>query len=173
MIRDATESDAEAILAIYAPFCLESAVTFEEVPPTLDEMRARIRKAQASYAWLVFEADGQLAGYAYGTRHRERAAYRWSAEVAIYVADGRRGQGIGRRLYEALFSRLADRGYVEAFAGVVLPNPASLALHEAVGFRRIGVFEAIGFKLGAWHDVAWMQRSLRTRETPPTEPASD
>lgn len=173
MIRDATESDAEAILAIYAPICLQTAVSFEEVPPTVEEIRARIRKAQAAYAWLIFEDDGHVAGYAYGTRHRERAAYRWAVEVAIYVADGRRGRGIGKSLYEALFSRLAARGFVEAFAGVVLPNPASLALHRSVGFRDIGVFEAIGFKLGAWHDVAWMQRSLRPRETPPAEPAND
>ena len=115
------------------------------------------------------EQDGVL-GYAYAAKHRDRAAYRWSVDVSVYIAERHRGQGIGRRLYEGLFADLADLGYVMAFAGITLPNPASVGLHEAVGFRPLGVFSSVGYKHGRWHDVGWWQRPLRDAPTEPEPP---
>jgi phosphinothricin acetyltransferase len=164
MVRRATASDVDAILAIYAPFCESTHVSFEEVAPAPEEMRRRV--LETPYPWLVFESDGVVVGYAYASRHRERAAYRWSVEVSAYVAEGQRGRGVGRALYAELLTLLAELGYYKAFAGIGLPNDASVALHESVGFTLVGVFRGIGYKHGKWHDVAWYQRSLRAEDTP-------
>jgi L-amino acid N-acyltransferase YncA len=165
-IRAASTADAAALLAIYAPFVERTAVSFEETPPSVDEFAARIHKSQSRWDWLVAERTGVILGYAYGTSHRERAAYRWSAEVSAYVDPQVQRQWIGRALYLELFDRLAARGYCNAFAGIALPNDASVALHRRVGFEPIGVFRSIGWKFGAWHDVAWLQRALRSGPPP-------
>ena len=149
------------MLAIYAPVVRETAISFELDPPSLDDFEARVAKYSAGWAWLVAELDGQILGYAYGSPHRERAAYRWSTETSAYVALGARKRGIGTRLYQALFPALGDRGYCNAYAGVTLPNEASVALHRAVGFSPIGIFPAVGRKFDKWHDVAWFYRCLR------------
>lgn len=160
-IRDARPDDAAAILAIYAPIVAGTVISFETEAPSEDEMRGRIASALASHAWLVSSDDtGAVDGYAYASRHRERAAYRWSVDVTVYVREDRRRAGVGRRLYPALFYALRARGYHQAFAGIALPNAGSVGLHEAVGFTPIGVYRDVGFKLGAWHDVGWWQRSL-------------
>lgn len=164
-IRAAVEGDAEALRAIYAPYVEGTAVSFETVVPTVDEFAARIRKSVSQWAWLVAEAEGRPAGYAYGSSHRERAAYRWSVETSAYVDRSVQRRGIGRALYLALFDALVARGYCTAFAGMTLPNDASAALHRSVGFEPIGVFHRVGYKFGAWHDVAWAQRRLR--DVPP------
>jgi phosphinothricin acetyltransferase len=164
-IRPATPDDAAAVAAIYAPFVEQTAVSFEETPPTSVEMAGRIAKAQSRWQWLVAEDGGVVVGYAYGSQHRERAAYRWSVEVSAYVDGAHRRRGIGRALYGVLLPHLAHKGFCTAFAGVTLPNDASIGLHTAVGFTPIGVFRSIGWKFGAWHDVAWYQ--LRLRDTPP------
>ena len=164
MVRRANASDVDAILAIYAPFCTSTHVSFEEAPPSLDEMRRRV--LETPYPWLVFESEGCVVGYAYASRHRERAAYRWSVEVSAYVAEGQRGKGVARALYTELLDVLAELGYYKAFAGIGLPNDASVALHESVGFTLIGVFRGIGYKHGKWHDVAWYQCPLRPEDTP-------
>jgi phosphinothricin acetyltransferase len=131
-------------------------------------MRERITKTLAELPWLVSEdAQGKVSGYVYASKHRERPAYRWSVDVSAYVREDARGQGVGKRLYPALFAELAALGYVQAFAGIALPNQASLALHASVGFQPIGIYRKVGFKLGAWHDVGWWQKELRA----PTEPA--
>jgi phosphinothricin acetyltransferase len=161
VIRSATDADAAALLAIYAPFVECTTVSFETQVPTLQEFAARVRKGLSQWAWLVAERDGVLAGYAYGGTHRERAAYRWSAETSAYVDPRFQRQGIGRALYVALFDALAARGYCNAYAGITLPNAASVALHRSLGFEPIGVFKSVGYKCGAWHDVAWLQRRLR------------
>ena len=166
-IRPATEADAAALLAIYAPFVETSAVSFETAVPTVDEFSARIRKALAGWQWLVAERDGRCVGYAYGSSHRERAAYRWAVEVSAYVDPAQQRQGIGRSLYSTLFVALADKGYCNAYAGITLPNAASVALHRCVGFDYIGTFGAVGRKFGKWHDVAWFQRRLR--DSPPEQ----
>jgi L-amino acid N-acyltransferase YncA len=170
-IRDATTDDAAACAAIYAPYVTDTAITFELEPPGVDEMAARIAKAAATHAWLVLEdEDGAVAGYAYGGPFAPRAAYRWACEVSVYLDRDRRGAGGGRALYGALLDRLAARGYRTVLGGMTLPNDASEALHRSMGFWTNGVHRRIGFKHGAWHDVAWMQRDIGTAEDPPTEP---
>jgi phosphinothricin acetyltransferase len=169
-IRVATPLDADAVAAIYAPVVLETPISFELEPPTVDEMRRRIVATLERFPWLVSEdAHGQVDGYAYAGKHRERAAYQWSVDTTVYVRDGSRGQGVGTRLYRQLFERLAELGYFQAFAGIALPNAASVGLHESVGFTPIGVYRNVGFKCGAWRDVGWWQRLLR-EPTDPVEP---
>jgi len=167
LIRPATEADAPALLAIYRPFVESTAVSFETVAPTIDEFAARICKVLAGWQWLVAERDGRCVGYAYGSLHRERLAYRWSVEVSAYVHPDHRRHGIGRALYLELFDELAGKGYCNAFAVVTLPNEGSVAMHRSVGFEPIGIFRDVGRKFGKWHDVAWFQRNLR--DAPPPE----
>jgi L-amino acid N-acyltransferase YncA len=124
------------------------------------EMARRIADYSASHAFLVAERDGQVVGYAYGGPHRARAAYRRSVEVSAYVAGDARRAGVGRALYATLLAILTQRGFHAAFAGIALPNPGSIALHQAVGFAPIGVFHQVGFKFGQWHDVGWWERIL-------------
>ena len=160
-IRTATAADAPALLAIYRPYVETTAVSFETVTPSVDEFAARIAKAVAGWQWLVAERDGRCVGYAYGGLHRERAAYRWSTEVSAYVHPDHHRHGIGRALYTKLLDELAKKGYCSAYAAITVPNNGSIALHRSVGFEAIGVFKSVGRKFGAWHDVAWFQRSLR------------
>jgi L-amino acid N-acyltransferase YncA len=167
MIRDATAADAPACASIYAPFVLHTAITFELTPPSADEMAARIAAAARLHAWLVLEVDDHVVGYAYGGPYKERAAYRFSCEVSIYLESGRHRRGEGRALYSALFERLAARGYRTAVAGMTLPNDASVGLHQAMGFEPVGTYRRIGWKFDEWRDVAWVQRSLG--DGPPVE----
>jgi len=160
-LRDATLDDAEDIVAIYTPIVETTTISFETVAPTVDEMRGRIAKALETHAWLVSVDDaGRVDGYVYGSKHRERASYQWSVDVTAYVRSDARGRGIARALYVALCERLAARGYYQAFAGIALPNDASIALHESVGFAHLGTYRHVGFKLGAWRDVGWWQKQL-------------
>ncbi|MGD0122917.1 MAG: N-acetyltransferase family protein [Candidatus Limnocylindrales bacterium] len=168
VIRDAIpETDAEPCLAVYAPFVRDTAVSFEEIVPTVDEFRDRIRAANATHAWLVLEVAGRVVGYAYATPHRARAAYRWAADVTVYIAPEHRGFGGGRLLYERLLERLRRQGFQVLCAGVTLPNESSVGLHRAMGFEPVGVYRRIGWKAGAWHDVSWWQLEL----APPTTTA--
>jgi L-amino acid N-acyltransferase YncA len=171
-IRDAIpDQDAAACLEIYAPFIRDTAVSFEEQVPTLQEFGERIRSSSATHPWLVFEVDGQIVGYAYASTHRSRAAYRWAADVAVYVGPRRRRVGAGRRLYAELFERLRRQGFHVACAGITLPNEASIGLHRAMGFEPIGVYRRIGWKAGAWHDVSWWQLELAPpADTQPPDP---
>jgi phosphinothricin acetyltransferase len=161
VIRPAVEADAASLLVIYAPFVEHTAVSFETVVPSAEEFAARIRKVLSKWSWLVAERDGQCLGYAYGSMHRERAAYHWSVETSAYIDSRFHRQGIGRALYNALFADLIRLGYCNAYAGIALPNDGSVGLHRSVGFEPIGIFRAVGRKFGAWHDVAWFQRHLR------------
>ena len=170
-IRLATLEDAEQVQAIYAPYC-HTPISFESEPPSVEEMRGRLATVLGPYPWLVCEEGGEALGYAYATRHRERAAYGWSVDTAVYVRQGRQRRGIGRALYESLLAVLPLQHFVSAYAGVTLPNPASVGLHEAMGFRPVGVYERVGFKCGAWHDVAWFQRPLQPRPGEPPPPRS-
>ena len=160
IVRDATAQDAAACATVYAPYVTDTVVSFETEPPTPAEMAARIAAAQRAHAWLVLEADGRVVGYAYAGPYKARPAYRWSCEVSVYLERGRRRSGGGRALYAALFDRLAERGFRTAVAGMTLPNEASEGLHRAMGFEPIGTYRRIGWKHGAWHDVAWTQRAL-------------
>jgi L-amino acid N-acyltransferase YncA len=170
VVRDATEADAVACAAIYAPYVTDTAITFEYEPPTAEAMAARIAAAQRAHAWLVLEDDDRVVGYAYAGPHKERAAYRWSCEVTVYLEPGRRRSGGGRALYEALLARLAGRGFRTAVAGMTLPNDASIGLHRALGFEPVGTYRRIGWKHGSWHDVAWAQRSLAPEGASPDGP---
>lgn len=169
MLRLATPRDAKAVLAIYAPVVLTSAISFETAPPSEAEMEARIESTLRRYPWLVWDAGAGIGGFAYAGPHRTRPAYAWSVEVAAYVAKSARRQGVGRLLYGALLDILARQGFVTAFAGIALPNAASVALHESAGFRHAGIFHNAGYKLGAWRDVGWWERPLR--EPPPAPEA--
>ncbi len=160
-IRQATEADAPALLKIYAPFVESTPVSFETVVPSVDEFAARIAKNLSKWQYFVAERDGEIAGYAYGSAHRERAAYRFSVEVSAYLDPRFHRQGIRSALYRGLFDDLAALGYCSAFAGITVPNDASVGMHTSVGFEMIGVFRNIGWKFDRWHDVAWMQRTLR------------
>jgi L-amino acid N-acyltransferase YncA len=171
VVRPATAGDAEACAAIYAPYVADTAVSFETEPPAAGEMARRIAAASDRHAWLVLEDDGRVVGYAYGTPHQTRAAYRWACEVSVYLEAGRRRTGGGRALYEALLARLTERGFRMAIAGMTLPNDASAGLHRAMGFEPVGTYRRIGYKHGAWHDVAWVQRPLSREPDPPAEPS--
>ena len=166
MIRQATSDDAAAIAAIYAPLVRDTIVSFEEEAPSAEEMAERIA---ASHTWLVAEEDGEVVGYAYAARFHPRAAYRWSAEVSIYLAPEARGRGIGKRLVADLLDRLRAMGFVNAFGGTALPNPASERLLEAFGFKQVALWENAGFKFDAWHDVSWRQLTLQEPTVPPPE----
>jgi L-amino acid N-acyltransferase YncA len=170
LVRDATERDAEGCAAIYAPYVTDSAISFETEPPSPGDMAGRIAAASRTHAWVVLEDQGRVVGYAYGGPFHPRAAYRWTCEVSVYLELGRRRSGGGRALYEALFARLAERGFRMAVAGMALPNEASVRFHRAMGFEPVGTYRRVGFKQGAWHDVAWTQRAIATDDDPPSEP---
>ena len=161
ILRPAVPGDAEALLALYRPIVLETAISFEIDPPSVQEFRRRIEATIARWVWLVAEVDSRPVGYAYAGSHRARAAYRWSVETSICVGAEYRGRGHGTALYEALLDAAATRGYCNAYAAIALPNDASIRLHRRVGFEHVGVFRNVGRKFGRWHDVSWWQRKLR------------
>jgi phosphinothricin acetyltransferase len=169
-IRLADASDAEAIAAIYRPVVESTAISFETVAPDRDEIARRLADTLVSHPWLVCDIGGRVAGYAYATKHRVRGAYQWSVDTSVYVDEAWRRSGVGRGLYRSLFAILAAQGFFNAFAGIALPNDASVALHEAVGFEPLGVYRRVGFKFGAWLDVGWWQLALRVHEASPDAP---
>ena len=165
------DHDAAACAAIYAPQITAGVASLEERAPEPHEMSDRIRIISRDYPWLVAVIDDQVVGYAYASRHRERAAYRWAADVTVYISGDHHRRGVGRALYGALFGLLERQGVHEVCAGVTLPNDASVGLHEAMGFVPVGVYRDIAFKFGQWHSVGWWQLSLRPRSEgePPAE----
>ena len=170
-IREAVPEDASDVLGIYGPYVTGTAVSFEEQPPSVEEMTSRMAR---SHLWLVAHAGSGIAGYAYSTAFHPRPAYRWSAEVSIYLTEAARGQGLGRSLLGELLDGARGLGLVNAFAGTTLPNPASIALFESFGFEKIAHQRAVGFKLGAWHDVGWWQLQLiDLPASPPPIPIED
>jgi L-amino acid N-acyltransferase YncA len=170
IIRLATPEDAPGVQAIYAPVVRETVISFELEPPTVEEIRQRIVKTLGQWPWLVCEREGGILGYVYASQHRTRPAYQWSVDVSVYVHANTRRLGVGRALYRSLFSLLTLQGFYQVYAGITLPNPASVRLHESLGFQPVGVYRAVGYKLGAWHDVGWWQLTLKERVTPPKPP---
>lgn len=160
ILRIARPGDAADIAAIYAPFVRDTAISFEVNPPGTDEMLGRITSTLATYPWLVAESEGRVAGYAYASQHRLREAYRWACDVAVYLSPDAQGKGFGSLLYTELLRILTSQGFRSAYGGIALPNAASVALHEKMGFRHLGTYTQVGFKLGQWHDVGWWQRTL-------------
>jgi L-amino acid N-acyltransferase YncA len=171
-VRVALPDDAAAFVAIYGPFTERTAVSFEEEPPSVENMRERILATLEWTPWLAATNEGQVMGFAYAAKHRERASYRWTVDVSAYVHEGFRGRGVGRSLYTHLFHILRGQRFRRACAGITLPNEASIALHRAFGFEQIGVYQSVGWKLGAGHDVAWFGRDLSGDDDPqaPVEP---
>ncbi|BDI28633.1 N-acetyltransferase [Capsulimonas corticalis] len=169
-IRLATTDDAEAVLRIYGPICAESAITFDVTPPPVDVLREEIAGLTREFPWLMYERDGVVAGYVYASRHRDRAAYQWAVTTSIYLDPQYHRQGIGRRLYAALFALLELQGYYTAYAGITQPNEASIGLHESLGFKEIGVYANVGFKLGEWRNVSWWGLTLRSPSSSPAPP---
>jgi L-amino acid N-acyltransferase YncA len=170
-VRTATHADAAQIAAIYAPSVVSAATSFELEPPEPGEMARRITETLATHPWLVVDRDGHVMGFARAGPFKDRLAYQWSVEMSVYVhADARRA-GVARALYTALIEALVLQGFYRAYIGVTLPNPASVAFHEGLGFTPVGVYRAAGYKLGAWHDVGWWQRPLQPLATnPPPRP---
>lgn len=163
-IRSATPVDAAVLREIYRPYVETTAVSFELEMPSLDEFRRRISIAVEGWSWLVaVTGEGRPVGYAYASAHRTREAYRTSVETSAYVHQDYFRQGIGRALYTQLLHELGERGFASAFAGITLPNPASVSFHERLGFEPIGVFPRVGRKFGRWYDVAWFYRPIPSR----------
>ena len=170
-IRFASPHDAADIESIYAPIVRDTFISFETEPPSISELRFRIEKTLDMFPWLVADdGHGRVLGYAYASRHRERLAYQWSVDVSCYMHADARGQGTGKRLYAKLLKILTRQGFHAAFAGIALPNEASVRLHEAVGFQPLGVYREVGYKLGAWRDTGWWQCRLNEPEANPKAP---
>ena len=169
-IRIVREEDAAEIADIYRPAVTDTPISFELEPPDAAEIAHRITEVLKRTPWIVCTSDDRVLGYAYASRHRERAGYQWSVEVSAYVHRDARRMGIARGLYNSLFAMLTYQGFRNAYAGITLPNKASVSLHEAVGFKLIGRYHAVGYKLGAWHDTGWFERGLAAHDVPPALP---
>jgi phosphinothricin acetyltransferase len=168
-LRLATPEDAEQVQAIYAPY-IATPISFELVPPSIKEMRGRMTKVLVHYPWLLCVDGSEIVGYAYASPHRERPAYVWSVDTSVYVRQGEHRRGIGRGLYTSLLAMLPLQGWVNAYAGVTIPNAGSEGLHKAMGFQEIGVYRNVGFKFAAWHDVIWYYRPLQELPKEPQLP---
>lgn len=166
IIRLARVEDAADIVVIYDPIVRHTAISFELEPPTVPLMQQRIVATLTQFPWLVYQRQGKVMGYVYASQHRSRAAYQWSVDVSVYIHPASRRTGVGRALYTALFRLLTLQGFYNAYAGITLPNAASVSLHEALGFEPVGAYRKVGYKLGAWHDVGWWQLRLRTDAAP-------
>ncbi len=162
--------DAAVVAEIYRPVVETSAISFEELAPSPEEMEQRMQQTMRWTPWLVAEVDGEVTGYAYATSHRWRAAYRWSVDISVYVGENRRGEGVGRALYDVLLGLLRRQGFFNVYAGVTLPNPASVALHRGIGMQPIGVYPEVGYKFGRWWDVMWLGMRIAPSSGPVEEP---
>lgn len=168
-IRVATVADAASILDIYAPYIKNTSYTFEIEVPTVESFGKRIMDYLQSYPWLVCEIDGVIAGYAYGSKHRERVAYQWSVECSVYVHDDFQRRGVARALYTALIEILTMQQIRNLYAVINLPNEKSVAFHENLGFEYFATYRNVGYKLGQWKNVGWWQLQL-TEYSPEPEP---
>jgi phosphinothricin acetyltransferase len=166
-IRFVTQDDASQILSIYAPFITNTAISFETEVPSAEDFRKRIEAIQTFYPYLVYETDGRIAGYAYASRHHERAAYRYCVNLSIYILPEYQRKGIGKTLYSCLFEILKEQGFYTAVAGITLPNEKSVGIHKAMGFEEVGVYRNVGYKFGKWRDVIYMQKPLREYDSFP------
>jgi phosphinothricin acetyltransferase len=172
VIRVATPDDAAQALSIYAPIVRDTFISFEVEVPSVAEMGERIARTLATHPWLVFEDAAGVAGYVHAGAHKARPGYRWSVDVTVYIAERARRRGAGQALYQALFDILRRQGFHMAYAGIALPNAGSVGLHEAVGFRPIGIYPKVGYKLGDWRDVGWWSLELQPMADPPAEPVA-
>ena len=171
-IRLATLGDVPEILEIYAPYVEKTAISFEYTVPTIEEFTARFLQITAHFPWLVWEEDGRVLGYAYGSKPFSRAAYQWCASASIYLCRSACGKGVGRKLYDALEQRLQAQGYRKVYAVITTANEASVAFHKAVGYRHTATMPDCGYKFGKWYGTIWMEKELNGWDTPPGEPIS-
>ncbi len=171
-VRFAVKEDAAAILRIYETYIKNTTVTFEIEVPTVSAFEERMERITAQFPWLVCEIDGEVVGYAYASMHGERAAYRWSADLSVYIDERYHRRGIAASLYEAVQTLLREQGYYTVYAGVSTPNPKSEAFHTAMGFRNLGEFKNVGYKLGQWCGVAWYELPLSEYGEVPGEPVA-
>lgn len=169
-LRVAQKSDASDILRIYAPYIVSTAFTFETEVPSTEAFEQRIIKCLSGYPWIVVMIDDVLAGYAYASSHRERKAYQWTCECSIYLDDRFKGYGIGKELYSLLFNILAFQGFKNVYAGITLPNEASVRLHEKCGFSLFATYDNVGYKLGAWQKVGWWRLQINNYDLNPAPP---
>ena len=167
VLRPATEADAAEMLALYAPYVLQTTVSSEYDAPSLEEFKRRIRTYTAKTPWLACLVDGQIVGYGYAAPHRERASYQWSVETSIYVMEGWHRHGIAGAIYAALFELLAMQGYYNIYVGITSPNERSMKFHKAMGFIISGAYQESMYKFGQWRDVLWMGKSLRPHDGEP------
>ncbi|HEM5154842.1 TPA: N-acetyltransferase [Streptococcus suis] len=159
-IRSAQIEDAAGLVAIYAPYVEDTAITFETQVPTVSEFASRIEKTLRKFPYLVAEEEGRIVGYAYASTYYARAAYDWTVELSVYIKQEARGKRIGTLLYNALERELTARGFKNFLACIALPNPASIALHEKRGYEQVAHFKKVGYKFDTWHDIVWLQKSL-------------
>lgn len=171
-VRLATVQDVPRILEIYGPYVENTAISFEYTVPTLEEFTQRFLKITAGFPWLVWEEDGVILGYAYGSKAFERAAYQWCASASIYLCPEACGRGIGKQLYAVLEQRLQALGYRKVYAVITTANDASVAFHRAVGYRHTATMPDCGYKFGKWYGTVWMEKDLNTWQTPPGAPIS-
>lgn len=164
--------DTAQILEIYSPIVTHGSATFEEVVPTLADMQARIQKISAFFPWYVVMDGDRLLGYAYAGAHHERASYRWSVNVSVYLRPDMHRQGLGKLLYQTLFTQLRKQNFFRAYAGITMENKVSIAMHERLGFKPAALYQKVGYKLGRWHDVGWWELELQPVVSPPPEPVS-
>lgn len=171
-IRMATVKDVPRILEIYGPYIENTAISFEYEIPSLEAFTQRFLGITAQFPWLVWEENGVILGYAYGSRPFERAAYQWCASASIYLCPEAFGKGIGRKLYAALEQYLQQQGYRKVYAVITTANEDSVAFHRAVGFQYTATMPNCGYKFGKWYGTVWMEKDLNTWDTPPQEPCS-
>nr|WP_295946720.1 GNAT family N-acetyltransferase [uncultured Agathobaculum sp.] len=167
ILRPATEDDAAEMLALYAPYVIQTTVSSEYEPPSLEEFLGRMRSYTTRLPWLTCTVDGEIVGYGYASPHRTRAAYQWSVETSIYVAPEWHRHGIAGAIYAALFELLSMQGYYNIYVGITSPNERSMKFHKAMGFIISGAYQESMYKFGQWRDVLWMGKSLRPHEGEP------
>lgn len=168
IIRSATLKDASSVLAIYRPYIEGSVVSFEYEAPSVSEIEKRISHVMAKYPWIVAEEDGEVIGYAYASEFRTREAYQWKCEVSVYVTDQAKGKGVAKALYDDLLDTLKRMGMVSAIAGMTVPNPETERFHKKYGFKKIAEYPKVGFKNGAWHNVAFAELQLNEYTSEPS-----
>ncbi len=169
-VRIVRKTDAKEIIDIYTPSILNAAISFETELPSIAEMQKRIETILQTYPWMVCEVDGKIAAYVYASKHRDREAYQWSSECSVYVHQNFKGKGIGKEMYQLLFQILKLQGIRNVYAGITLPNEASIILHENCGFEKFAEYENVGYKLGNWHTVGWWKLRLNEYDPDPPPP---
>lgn len=169
-IRLVSDVDSASILDIYAPYISDTSITFECEVPTVQEFAKRVRSISEIYPWIVCRIDDCLAGYAYASQHHERVAYQWSVNLSVYIKDEYQRKGLARVLYTTLFELLGHLGYFRGLAGITYPNPKSERFHSNFGFRQVGVYHNVGYKLGQWHDVVWYEMAIKEPAQDPPDP---